>query len=55
MNPDEPNRPTLDYSQRGTRAPITQTQSEINRFVFWMIALGVIGIALWFGVSLLRL
>jgi len=54
MNTDDPDRPTLEYSQRGTRAPISQTQSEINRFVLWMIALGVIGIVLGLAVTFLR-
>ena len=54
MTADDPNRPTLEYSQQGTRAPISQTQSEMNRFVLWMIALGVIGLVLGLAVTFLR-
>jgi hypothetical protein len=47
-------KPTLDYSQPGTRAPITRTQWEINAFIVWMIAFVVIGLVLGLVVAASR-
>jgi hypothetical protein len=45
---------TLDYWRRGTRAPIARTHAEVNAFVVWMIAFGVIGFAIVLIVAFVR-